>query len=263
MFEYLATLPLTSWVLDLGSSAGSFDANLTPAHLVRVDLQTKPTDRGGEFLQADAGRMPLRNHCLDVVVANHCFEHFVNLGQALDELGRTIKPTGTVFISVPDATTLTDRIYRWLGRGGGHVNPFTRASELPELVTAATGLPLTATVLLHSGLSFLNRRNMTTVQKKLLLLGGGHASVLRLATLALRSIDRGFGTRLSVYGWAYYFGAYQPSDLAARTNVCIGCGGGHSARKLRAAGLVKRGWWVPSYACPDCGSRNFFTPDQS
>ena len=104
---------------------------------------------------------------------------------------------------------------------------------------------------------------MTRVQRKLLLLGGGHASVLRLATLALRSIDRGFGTRLSVYGWAYYFGAYQPSDLAARTNVCIGCGGGHSARKLRAAGLVKRGWWVPSYACPDCGSRNFFTPDQS
>ena len=117
MFEYLATLPLTSWVLDLGSSAGSFDANLTPAHLVRVDLQTKPTDRGGEFLQADAGRMPLRNQCLDVVVANHCFEHFVNLGQALGELGRTIKPTGTVFISVPDATTLTDRIYRWLGSG--------------------------------------------------------------------------------------------------------------------------------------------------
>ena len=263
MFEYLASLPPTSWVLDLGSSSGSFDSRLTAARLVRVDLEAKPANGGGAFVQANAGRMPLRDHCLDVVVANHCFEHFVNLGPALSELGRIIKPTATVFISVPDARTLTDRIYRWLGRGGGHVNAFTRADELPVLVTAATGLPLTATVVLHSGLSFLNRRNMGRVQRKLWLLGGGYEGVLRWATLAVREMDRRFGTRLSVYGWAYYFGAYQPGDLVARTNVCIGCGSGHSCRRLLGDGLVKKGWPVRWFNCPDCDSRNLFTPDQS
>ena len=259
MFEYLATLPRTSWVLDLGSSSGSFDAKITQARVVRVDLQAKAAKRGGAFVQANARQMPFRDLCFDVVVANHCFEHFVELGPALSELGRIVKPTATVFISVPDATTVTDRIYRWLGRGGGHVNPFTRAGELPELVTAATGLPLTATVVLHSGLSFLNRKNMTRVQRKLWLLGGGYEFVLRWTTGGLRLIDRAFGTRLSVYGWGYYFGEYQPVQLAPRTNVCIGCGAGHSARKL----LVNRRWPMPSYACPECGSVNFFTADES
>lgn len=107
--------------------------------------------------------------------------------------------------------TLTDRLYRWLARGGGHVNPFVREEEVSNLVVAATGLPLAGTVIRHTSLSFLNRKNLTRVQKKLWLLGGGYEASLQVATWAFRVIDRRWKTRFSVYGWGYYFGNYRPA----------------------------------------------------
>ncbi|MBY0506180.1 MAG: class I SAM-dependent methyltransferase [Bryobacteraceae bacterium] len=161
MFDYLSTLRSSSWILDLGSSTGSFDQSITDAHVVRVDLDRKKSLRGGEVVQADAAALPLSDQRIDVVIANHSLEHILALGPALAEIGRIIKPGGTLFVSVPDASTLTDRIYRWLARGGGHVNPFVHRDQLSHLITTRTGLPLRATVDLYSGLSFLNRKNLS------------------------------------------------------------------------------------------------------
>ena len=73
-------------------------------------------------------------------------------------MGGVIRPGGALYVAVPDASTVTDKVYRWLGRGGGHVNAFVSAADVAERVERGTGLGLAATRTLCSSLSFLNRR---------------------------------------------------------------------------------------------------------
>ncbi len=240
MYEHLKTLDATLRVLDLGCSTGSFPAEITRAQLVRLDRDAAP-GAGVGFVQGDAAALPFRAHSFDVVIANHSFEHFDELARVAAEVGRILKPGAVLFVSVPDASTWTDKIYRWMARGGGHVNAFTQASDLPAVIGPATGLPLTAVIVLHSGLSFLNRRNIKTMALRMALAAYGSERVLMLVSVAARKLDKVWGTRLSVYGWAYYFGPYSPKSLAAMTNVCIRCGSGHSANELRSGCRGKNG----------------------
>jgi SAM-dependent methyltransferase len=250
MHEILERLPASARVLDLGSGAGSFVAAAYPFRTVRVDVDPGP----GGFIPADAAALPFADGCFDAVVSNHSLEHFADLEGALAEIGRVLRPGGALFIAVPDASTFTDRLYRWLARGGGHVNPFTSSSDLAARVTRATGLECRGVRVLHTSLAFLNPRNRKTrAPRKLLLLANGWEPLLVALVYALRISDRWFGTRLSVYGWALYFGACAP-DPGEWTNVCVRCGSGHPAAVLRPGTLGL-------YACPLCAARNLFTPD--
>lgn len=117
--------------------------------------------------------------------------------------GASSARTGRCFVSVPDATTLTDKLYRWLARGGGHVNAFKAADEVGAAISAANGLVHVATRTLCSSLSFLHRHNAPKPRpRRLLLLGGGATWTLLLYTWLSRRIDRFLNTRTSVYGWA-------------------------------------------------------------
>ena len=254
MREILSGLAADARVLDLGSSSGSFPDSLTAAQVVRLDR-----DRvRGRAVRADAARLPFGDAVFDVVVANHSFEHFEELELVLSELGRVVKPGGAIFASVPDALTLSDRIYRWLGNGGGHVNAFVRPMELAEKVVQATGKPLSGMKVLYSGWSFLNRKNMVRTQRRLLLLGGGYEWTLQVGTYLLRWVDSVMGSRLSVYGWAYYFGTGAVLDLAAASNVCVRCGAGQGADWLVADSRVRRLPFWRYYRCPGCATVNLF-----
>jgi len=254
MRELIHELGSDAWVLDLGSSSGSFPDSLTAARVVRLDR-----DRvGGRAVRADAARLPFGDAMFDVVVANHSFEHFEELELVLSELGRVVKPRGAIFASVPDALTYTDRIYRWLGNGGGHVNSFVRSMELAEKVVQATGKPLSGMKVLYSGWSFLNRKNIVRTQRRLLLLGGGYEWTLQLGAYLLRWVDSVMGSRLSVYGWAYYFGTGAVLDLAAASNVCVRCGSGHGSDWLIADARVRRLAVWRYYRCPGCATVNLF-----
>lgn len=246
MDAFIQQLPATARVLDLGSATGSFDTATTQAAVYRIDLEARGA---GNFANADAAALPFGDQSFDVVIANHSLEHFVRLEEAIREIARVIKPDGALIVTVPDATTLADRLYRWLGRGGGHVNAFTTEDQLRSQVAAIAKLRPTATTLLHSGFTFMNRHRIPRVQKKLLLLGGGSETLLRYFTYFARLCDKHLHTRLSVYGWAYYFGAYTPPDEASRPNVCIRCGAGHTLESL----ATKR------YRCPSCGTLNIRT----
>lgn len=246
MNAFIQQLPATTKVLDLGSATGSFDAATTRARVFRVDLAARGS---GNFANADAAALPFADKACDVVIANHSLEHFEKLDEAIHEIARVIKPDGALIVTVPDATTLADRIYRWLGRGGGHVNAFTTEEQLRARIVAITGLQPMATTVLHSGFTFLNRHRVPKIQKKLLLIGGGSETLLRYFTYFARLCDKYFQTRLSVYGWAYYFGSYTPPNERARPNVCIRCGAGHDAESF----ATKR------YRCPNCGALNIRT----
>ena len=258
MYEIVKDLPSTAWILDLGSAMGSFDSTRTSGRVVRVDLNYLPGNQG-LFVQSDAAYLPFADWTFDAIVANHSLEHFERLNLAIEEIARVAKPDGSLFISVPDASTLSDRLYRWLGRGGGHVNAFTDSLELPGRVTDATGMQVKGTCVLFSGFSFLNKYNQKNLPRRAWLLGGGQEWILLVGTYCLRTLDRAFGTRLSVYGWAYSFGSVAALELKPNWNVCIRCGSGHDEEWLKDSGFLSGAliFWK-QYRCPRCGTKNLF-----
>lgn len=251
MHEILDHLPHDARVLDLGCRDGSFAGADYPFLTVRVDLNP-PKSKDCHFVQADAVHLPFPSGVFDAVILNHCVEHFVQLKPALQEIGRVIKSGGAAFAAIPDASTLTDRVYRKVFRSrGGHVNLFDSSEDLETQLSWYFGLPHAATRTLYSSLSFLNRRN--TQDPKLrwqMRFGGFWEPVLARIAHATRVCDRWFGTRTSVYGWAFYFGRLgEPVDTNPLANVCIRCGQAHPEQELE-----HERW----YRCPDCGASNRF-----
>ena len=246
MDEILRQLRSGARVLDLGSQRGSF---ARPAGLVtvRLDLEGTPDVR------ADAAKLPFGDRVFDAVVANHSLEHFTELDAVLKEVGRVIKTEGLIFVSVPDASTFSDRVYRWLARGGGHVNPFTSAGELIERVTAATGCRYAGGRYLFSSFSFLHERNLgRAYPRRMIVFANGREWFLRALTWWLRRLR----WRWALYGWALYFGPVEEEiGSQAWTNTCVRCGSGHPEEWLITKLVGNR------YACPACGAWNYFTRD--
>ena len=265
MDEILRNLRPGARVLDLGSLTGSFSANCCPgARVVRLDLETPARGSPDGFVQADAARLPFPDASFDAVIANHSLEHIHHLGAALREIGRVVRSDGSLYVAVPDASTFSDHLYRWLCRGGGHVNPFRSADALAAEIARVTGLKPAGSRALHSSFEYLNRyRFPPRAPRRLWLVGNGNRGFILVLSYAARRIDRVFHTRLSAYGWALYFGNIgEAIEPAPWSNVCVGCGSGFPAAWLQACHLVRRRFVVlPSYQCPSCNSWNFFTPD--
>lgn len=261
MTELLAQLPAGSRVLDLGARGGSFVCERADLVVVRLDLDMPGVRKGGAYCRGDAARLPFRDGAFDLVVSNHSLEHFVEMERCLREIGRVVKAGAGLYIAVPDAGTLTDKIYRWMGKGGGHVNAFRRAPDVIGPVERLTGLRHRRTRVLYSGLSFLNRNVVRGWgQKKLLLFANGSETFLAWLLWILRWVDGRFGTRLSVYGWEFHFGAIESEEMAPWRNVCVRCGAGLAVAYLASVGAV-RGNRTQRYRCPSCGGFNVLTAD--
>ncbi|MFZ0590492.1 MAG: class I SAM-dependent methyltransferase [Bryobacteraceae bacterium] len=263
MHEILSTLAPGSCVLDLGSGSGSFNAEKYALTVTGADLEAPPK-RYANFVICRASQLPFRSRSFQALVLNHSLEHFDNLAESVHEIARVLAERGFLYIAVPDASTFTDRVYRWLARGGGHVNQFCDASNISRMVAASTGLKHAGTRVLCTSLSFLNRRNaVSRPPGKLLLFCNGHEGFLRVLTFVLRLLDRRFRWRTSMYGWAFYFGDLDALDLTAWSNVCVRCGSGHPSSSLKNSGrMIGRRFLPDVYFCPQCNARNFFTEDE-
>ena len=264
MHEILRNLHPGSLVLDLGCAQGSFGSDTTKATVVRLDRAAPDRSPDALFVQGDARELPFASHTFAAVIANHSLEHIEDLGRSLNEIRRVLRQNGSLFVSVPDAATLSDKLYRWLASGGGHVNAFVSPHDLATMIERATGLRHVATQTLYSSLSFLNPRNSPHPRsRRLLLLGGGHEWSLFLYGWASRLIDRRFNLRTSVYGWAFYFGEIpERVETETRVNVCIRCGSGYSGLFLKRAGVVRSTWiGVRVFRCPTCGATNPFADE--
>jgi len=247
MNDLIDALPSGARVLDLGASGGSFSTARRDIAVVRLDLEVPGERRSGAYVSGDAARMPFAPAAFDAVISNHSLEHFDDLDGALCEIARVIKPDGALYVAVPDATTLTDRIYRWLGKGGGHVNAFRSAEQVAGLIAKRTGLPLRRTTVLYSSLSFLNRHNFSArPPRKIALFAFGSEYFVAFFLYLLRCMG------LGVYGWSFYFGSFDPPAAGEWRNVCVRCGSGSPEEYLRAKGAVR----AAMYRCPACGGFN-------
>jgi len=264
MYEVLASLDDRARVLDLGSGPGSFPVPSASRRVVRADRELSPVKNdGAEYVICSADQVPFRSGVFEGIILNHSLEHLDNLDTCLEEIGRVASPGCKLYITVPDASTITDRIYRWLGRGGGHVNPFVDPVKLAARVSRQTGLRHSATRTLRTSLCFLHRANLKERRPtRMVLFLNGSETLLRIGTFVLRRCDELLGTRWSVYGWAMYFGPIDVPTMPEVTNVCIRCGAGHPAAWLTDCGLVRRRRWMPDhFQCPGCGTGNYFTHD--
>jgi SAM-dependent methyltransferase len=264
--ELIAGLPAGARVLDLGAAAGSFTTTRSDLLIVRLDLEPlgSPLSAADLWVAADAACMPFPSQSFDLIVSNHSLEHFTLLEETVREMGRVLRRGGRLFISVPDASSLTDRIYRWMARGGGHVNPFHKPEQITALIERLTGVKQRGTQILFSSLSFLNRHNFRSRPPlKILLFAFGSEHFLALFTWILRQWDLRHATRSSRYGWAFYFGGDPlPARPDTWINVCVRCGSGHAQAFLKSTGAVPRfPRWFQPYRCPLCGAWNLFTED--
>ena len=262
MHEILRQLRERSFVLDLGCARGSFRRDATRAVPVRFDREVANRAPGEICVIGDAARLPFRDGSFSAIVANHSLEHFDDFHASIGEAGRVLKPDGAMYVAVPDASTFTDKLYRWLARGGGHVNAFMSAPELAATIETVTGLKHAATRNLCSSLSFLNCRHAPRPRpRRALLVGAGYEWPSFLYVWMSRRLDRLFHWRTSSYGWAFYFGdVAAPIDTSAAVNVCIRCGSGFSGAVLRRAG-ISRSFLFMIYRCPDCGAANPFVDE--
>jgi SAM-dependent methyltransferase len=259
MLDLIAVLPRGARVLDLGAGGGSFRAEREDLTIVRLDLAIRKTRGAGWYVAADAARLPFAAHAFDLIVSNHSLEHFPDLHGALAEIGRVIRRDGALYVAVPDVTTLTDRIYRWMGRGGGHVNAFRSAAEVAGVVENVTGLRHRGTLPLYSSLSFLNAHNRVgRPQIKSVLFAFGNERFLAVLNWILRRCDRVFGRRWSHYGWSFHFGAVELAQQRKPwINVCVRCGSGFAQCHLQEVGAIAEGRAISQwYRCPDCGGWN-------
>ena len=164
MDDILQQLDRSAIVLDLGAGSGSFAYQSYDCRIVALDSALSPEAVAAArvraarilFVRGDATHLPLAKGTVDFVIMNHVLEHLPEPGRVLREVGRVLTPSGRLFISVPNGQSFSDGLYRFLFRGGGHVNRFTH-DGLVSMVTEATGLCLLYSVDLYTSFCFITK----------------------------------------------------------------------------------------------------------
>lgn len=273
MLDLLQRLSPESRVLDLGCGPGSFSYDDSPARILGLDEwifdynEARRRMAGGriDYLLGSGLNLPLDAASVDLVVANHVFEHVEDPRKTAGEVSRVLNESGVLFLSVPDGFAFSDNLYRWCTGGGGHLQRYTHSS-LQQAVEADTDLRLLCSFPLYSSFVYLNATpkaasTLSDRYQKLASLPPAVLTTLALgANFVLRTADALLGTRLSIYGWGFYFGKPEASldsvPNEVHINVCAFCGMGHSGGWLAFMKKVRYRFVLPSYACENCGRGN-------
>lgn len=266
MDSLIAGLRPDQLVVDIGCGHGSFDYRRYPCRILALDVDLDealpPVDNSRVlYVRASSEELPLSAASADVIVCNHSLEHIAQYKQTLAEIRRVLKDTGAVWISVPNGFGFDDALYRFLYRGGGHVNRFSFNSLVNDVEQIA-GLKLLQWARLTSSFIYCKRPELADwpyLPRRLkffykLPASGSFALALNTVT---RLIDKLLNSRLSMYGWGFVFGSrggITDSSLPSYFNVCLGCGSGHPIAALRSS--THRHWGVKFYRCPRCAQTN-------
>ena len=269
LYQWLSGLSPSQRVLDLGCGAGSLRIELAGLNVVGVDVNAKALAGNPSFPSAcaESHSLPFADRSFDMVICNHSLEHFRDVPGSIREIRRVLKPDGNLFVTIPEGSSLTDRLYRLLFCGGGHLQRYTFEGIVSD-IQSGTGLHLAEWKELFSSFLFLDKRNFAPAPlgplpgpfpRRMRWVGSlpswFFAGTRVFLNVAARLTDRCFPTRFSRYGWALSFGPERvtPEEEPGSTNVCMFCGAGFDeAPKERIAGLL--------YRCPYCLKANFLFP---
>ena len=271
MNSLLARLNSEHVVLDLGCGRGSFHYEAYGFRTIATDLQlpagiAKEGRPRVDYFQSESSTIPLQDGTVDAVICHNTLEHFPGYKQTLGEIRRVLRPTGWLWIAVPNGDGLDDQLYRLVFEGGGHVNRFAREALIRE-VQDVTGLRLLQQCDLFSSFIYLAKPTPEaaagyprTAHFLLTVPEGFHKFGVLALNTAARLIDKAVGSRYSQYGWGLVFarGEVEPGDLPSLFNVCRKCGSGVSAANIQRFGKGVGG--VKPYDCPHCGELNIYVP---
>jgi len=126
----LALAPLVSWVIGL---------DLTPEMLARAAAEAEGRDiRNVTWVVGDAAALPFLAESFDLYVVRAAPHHFADLGQALREAARVVRPGGhAVFIDCSPPPAVRDLLHAVeLGRDPSHVRSYTVDEWTDELQAA-------------------------------------------------------------------------------------------------------------------------------
>jgi SAM-dependent methyltransferase len=267
--RWLEEFPPSQRILDLGCGAGSLPAQLAALNVTGVDVDATTLGNNARFpcACADSHRLPFAGSSFDLVICHHSLEHFHDASGTIQEIRRVLRPEGRLFVTVPDGRSFSDRLYRLLLCGGGHLQRFT-FENITVQIEAGTQLHLAGWKELATSFIFVKKRNFVPAPQGSLpgplprrmrwlgMLPSWVFSGLRiLLNLATRWTDRCFSTRLSRYGWALAFtpDKRSPQEEPESLNVCMFCGAGFDEEP---AARVAR-WF---YRCPYCAGVNYLFP---
>ncbi|HTB14573.1 MAG TPA: class I SAM-dependent methyltransferase [Bryobacteraceae bacterium] len=251
-------------ILDLGCGSGSLPAQLAALNVIGTDVDSKALSKNANFPRAcaDSHGLPFSDRSFDLVICHHSLEHFHDVPGTVQEIRRVLRPAGRLFVTVPDGLSFSDRLYRFLLCGGGHLQCFTFRS-IVDAIESGTGLHLAGWKELSTSFIFVGKRNFVPapmgalpgpLPRRMRWLGtlpawffSGARIFLNLAT---RLADRWFSTRFSRYGWALAFTPNETSPIEepGSWNVCMFCGAGFDEQPERIAILF--------YRCPYCSGLN-------
>jgi ubiquinone/menaquinone biosynthesis C-methylase UbiE len=136
----------TTAVLDVGSGTGRLLPLLghfaPQARLVGVDLAAAMLHRArlrpvsAELIQADAQHLPLPSGRFDAVMCHAVFPHFPDAPAALAEIGRMLRPGGTLVLLHEIGRRQVNAIHRQAG-GPIAADTLPPAAEMRALLTRA------------------------------------------------------------------------------------------------------------------------------
>jgi SAM-dependent methyltransferase len=269
MHDWIAELGAQDRVLDLGAGAGSLKGSESPAQVVIVDCdwgafaQSYQADRR-DGVAAAGEALPFASGVFDLVICHHVLEHIKELDGVLQEVRRVLKPSGRVYVSVPNGYGLCDGIYRWVFEGGDHVNRFRR-QDLTRLVETRVGVKLVRWQKLYSSFAYLyrlknlDRAILPQLPPRLRFIARVPSRLTDSVQAALyvltRVADRVAGVDWALYGWAFYFdrAGGECVENPPFVNVCLSCGSGHAAGELSRYKRI-------FYRCPTCRRRGIYFP---
>jgi ubiquinone/menaquinone biosynthesis C-methylase UbiE len=138
--------PVRGEVLEVGSGSGWTSARILETYpqveLTAVDYDPAAKERFARlegkygqrlhFVQADARQLPFDRASFDMVIAAHVAHHLPDLGRALDQLMRVLRPGGLLGFSDEDQRYVRGPL-KWLFKSAYNISPL----ELERLLEQA------------------------------------------------------------------------------------------------------------------------------
>lgn len=238
MDELLSDLGEGEPVLDLGCGGGTFAYERYPSLKISaldvVSPDVKFPDHV-EFCLGTAQNLPYDDGKFRLVIAHSVFEHFSDFACAVREAERVLCMGGWLYMSVPDARSFEDQLYRATFAGGGHLQQ-PSLEWIVGQVYRNTGLKLIRYADWPAGMSFL----------------GDHAEMRAFTYAVLNTVRQVTGQDLQTH--SSYVLLFRKEDGVGYRKVvrtCGHCGKGDSMGDPGAAGPAGGDW-----ICPACGCEN-------